>query len=1822
VVRIGGVSRAVASSDNGNRSFVPSSYLQPLLALDSPSVLSHLRWMLAKDNLAQDMFLLGSPSPLKRRLALAYCEMTNRDYELVTLSADTTESDLKQRREISSSKTSLLLNQPPVRAALNGSVLILDGIQYAERNVLPLLNNLLENREMNLEDGRLLVSMQRYKELTEANPGMGSSLVPVHEDFRIIALGHPTPPYAGNSLDPPLRSRFQSRRVDFLSPHTELSETLPDSPLPAKLSSLCAALDTITETSLTQSSLSLPTFPSTLLPSLTTTTLSFPKTTISTLLPNIYPFACPNMPVGSLTESQKQARTSFDLARERLGLNSKDEKDKYEYKLTNVESKLDGDRAATLTFHDGTTITTPRGPLKPVFPTLTDYSSPSLTRMLQAHHSGSDVMLLSPPGTAKSHLTNLFSLVLGYESNLFSLYKDMSTRDLLAIRGTDSSGETTYDYSPLITAALEGNICVLDGVDKLSQHSLQTLQQLTVDRELTLPDSTRLLRQDRYDLLADKTNVKPIHPSFRVVALANLPASAKQAKLLEDDVLAMFQTLIVPAPSSAEIEEIVKTKYPKLSDSVLTRIMLFHSALDAEKAASLSVTTLSLRNILRIASKARTTPLRDAIRSVLMADLLPQTQQTILEELLDQCAIDAPKKSSTKSPSTHSSKFIAFTPASPPNSNPDPSLIPSPLFYDIPQHVATINSIISDMNNDERSVLLIGNQGVGKNKIADRILELCSIEREYIQLHRDSTVGQLTLSPSLVDGRVVWEDSPLVRAVTSGRCLMIDEADKAPLEVVAVLKSLVEDGEMRLADGRRIVSPERYNPDDKNTISIHPNFRMFVLANRPGFPFLGNDFFREIGDCFASHAIPNPDLESEKSLLAAYGPNVSPTVIHKLATSFSELRKLSDSGDITYPYSTREAVAAVKHINAYPEDGMVEALMNVLHFDTFDDNLYTQLAAVFNTAGIPLPRSRAALRSGKTGSSNVMIDVAMPFPLPEPVQSKWPFAPSASSKSSPRSSDFHFLEPRRWDMPTPAPVQFAPDEHRIESFTHLVRSWNVHCNGGSYYSKAKNITALDSGGGAAPSIHVLTTSPITLHNFYDTINSSNGSPPTKQSIDFDSELPYYLPTNPPPVLCPLPKQNRLLAFFPSASMFLTMDPRTGKGVYVKLPEAEGAGGFSIFGGKSKKKQSSNDWRACEDLVDENKVLLYQEGGNDVCLLEFDNQNGVGCRWLNARDEEGGEGDGIAMISCANGNEFYARTASGAVRRIELAGEESFGGPLQYDVSGHQVEGGSFLHFAGNTPPPHLTEFTGARALVGDDIEYATRVQNDGDLFVTQRETPPLKVLDAAFHRDSKYFASLREDNQIEVIDSVKNEKRTINAAPSKKEKKDEFDFDEEDGVVTSNIQMKALTKDHVATLTSKGEVQIYEISEESMAAELESFREMLGLPKHAVPGGEGMKALTLNYESIRDGSEGESWNPPALDMPKFGEWDDKNEAHVGGSNWAGGTGGSNTAGLGGRGGPYRLDRGHKIHQVSDEAKAEVSEEAKKVAREMAEKGLKDKLKEIDMSEGEFAMYQGLADPIKSDIANLRNTLANAESKKAERSWLKKQSHGELDDSKLVDGIVGEKHVFKRRGVPPPEAGGNIKTPKRIRFVFDCSGSMYRFNGQDGRLDRSLEAAALVMESFHGYDGQFDYSIVGHSGDSPVIEFSQFGKPPKTERERMNILKKMVAHTQFCQSGDYTLEGIARAKQDVVAGCDDADEYIVIAISDANMRRYGISGRMVGQVVDSKMGLEQDVKTKVIFLASLGDEAEEIKKNVGSGKAFIAQNTSALPRIMREILLNL
>lgn len=119
---------------------------------------------------------------------------------------------------------------------------------------------------------------------------------------------------------------------------------------------------------------------------------------------------------------------------------------------------------------------------------------------------------------------------------------------------------------------------------------------------------------------------------------------------------------------------------------------------------------------------------------------------------------------------------------------------------------------------------------------------------------RDTTVQSLTSQQTVIDGVLQIEDSPLVKAVKAGYVLVIDEADKAPAHVTCVLKNLVETGNMRLADGRQIVSNTNTIKDD-SVIILHPDFRMIVLANRPGFPFLGNNLFSTLGNTNIIHDV-------------------------------------------------------------------------------------------------------------------------------------------------------------------------------------------------------------------------------------------------------------------------------------------------------------------------------------------------------------------------------------------------------------------------------------------------------------------------------------------------------------------------------------------------------------------------------------------------------------------------------------------------------------------------------------------------------------------------------------------------------------------------------------------------------------------------------------------------------------------------------------------------------------------------------------------------------------------------------------------------------
>ena len=137
----------------------------------------------------------------------------------------------------------------------------------------------------------------------------------------------------------------------------------------------------------------------------------------------------------------------------------------------------------------------------------------------------------------------------------------------------------------------------------------------------------------------------------------------------------------------------------------------------------------------------------------------------------------------------------------------------------------------------------------------------------------------------------------------------------------------------------------------------------------------------------------------------------------------------------------------------------------------------------------------------------------------------------------------------------------------------------------------------------------------------------------------------------------------------------------------------------------------------------------------------------------------------------------------------------------------------------------------------------------------------------------------------------------------------------------SQYHLATYDQDSVVTVDSDGRIRLWEVNQAQLAKSLASWRSAVGGIVHKIVNSLYIfvfAVFLLSFSFLID-DEGrltvERKQSGDLSSPKVGKIDPKNKPHVGGNTWAGGTGGRDTAGLGGRGGPYRLDAGHDVHQV-------------------------------------------------------------------------------------------------------------------------------------------------------------------------------------------------------------------------------------------------------------------------------------------------------------------
>ncbi|KAH9929971.1 AAA domain-containing protein [Amylocystis lapponica] len=1272
---------------------------EALLDIQDSFNLDNLHFMLQKFLLGQDIFLLSQPGLYARRLAMTFCSLINSEYEYIALHRDIGETELKQGREISAGGNLIYVDSSTVRAVKQGRILIIEGIEKAERGIMPVLNSLLEGREMNLDDGTHIIHSHRYSLLDTAGPTPSAkTFIPAHKNFRVIAIAAPVPPYPGYPLDPPFRSRFQALVSPCLP--TDFSAQAPESSvdISCAISSVLAHLARL----------------------------------ILTIHPALMhaPFVAWAMLSKQLEDADLEPLGSPHLTGDgdNLGLLG--------YRLASIE-RVDAQRVR-ITFEgiDSTssvTVVVGAGP-KPLlsFPftdpgklgfSATDRFMGLLTTMLQAHAIGWDISYVPPvlPSTAScstSLLVQTFGTLLGYEVEDIHLYKELGGRELVMRRRILEGGATTWEPSPLVEGAWQGRLV----------HC--SLSRLIQDREMELWGTKRIVTHASDEEKADG-DLSVAHPSFRVISTASKSLPLKD--WLADEHANMFLPVAAqPMGAAEERALLLQTGCP---DATVQTLLAFAEKYRAGMTSDAVQKNrkLGTRALLRIARRVAGFPgdnnLRALLGRTILAEFLPTMEAMNLEELFQETGIKK-RTPAFNPPPVVQEKVLCFPePSDPYAVDGKPTLVPlfdgtrdpegaasyvphMDHFYDNSLQTGLMRDLAIDLELLGEHLVLLGNQSV----------QLLRRPREYIQLHRDTTVSQLMFQTVLEGGVIKYTDSPLLRAIALGRVIIIDEADKAAEHVVAIFRSLAGHGQLTLTDGRRV----RRQRERDGDIVVHPSFRLILLANRPGYPFLGNHFLQVLGDNFSCHSVTNPDMLSERKLLSQLAPDLGEDLILRLVAAFQDLRHAYDSGTLTYPYSLRELINIVRHLEAYPDDSLETTIRNVFDFDVYKPDTIEKLASILDHHGLVV--------------KNVGLDAA-------------------------------------------------------------------------------------------------------------------------------------------------------------------------------------------------------------------------------------------------------------------------------------------------------------------------------------------------------RETSKKKVLDVQF------------------------------------------------------------------------EPQETKLSE-----------------------------------------------------PKFGKEDPDNEPHSGGNTWAGGTGGRDTAGLGGRGGYMRLFKGHDIKQIPDALKNDIPDHVKERAREMARQELARRLEELNMKAGEARGYGALLTAVDAHIAQLHDLLENLAAKEEERVWVKRQTDGELDDSRLTEGLTGEAAVYKRRGMEKPEMGRPQIKPKRIRFVFDISASMYRFQ-YDGRLKRSMETAVMLMETFERLTRKDKY--VWDSGDEAEIPLVTADNPPTELHDRWKVVEKMETITQYTFAGDNTVDAIDKAVNEVAKF--DADDWFVVTVTDANFSRYGITPEELQRV----MTRHPKVHTALICIGE-GAEALWLPKTL-PGRSFRVSNTADIPAVLRSIL---
>ena len=234
--------------------------------------------------------------------------------------------------------------------------------------------------------------------------------------------------------------------------------------------------------------------------------------------------------------------------------------------------------------------------------------------------------------------------------------------------------------------------------------------------------------------------------------------------------------------------------------------------------------------------------------------------------------------------------------------------VPDTVIEEVQQNLADLEWVLKDIVLQE-NILLIGEAGVGKNKLESYLAHLLRYNLLVVGMSGETRVSDLLTYRSFGEEEVgkTGDTATLgLRALTDpehGWMIVLDEANKAHPGVLVSFNDLLQDRLVRLPGGKE--APVRA------TICVNIN------PNRP--PYEVNDFSFEFMDRFSIHTILHLPADQAVEVLKKKYPGADDDFVRDVVHGYYALHPLYSSGILFEPVTMRNEEAAIERGLQYPD---------------------------------------------------------------------------------------------------------------------------------------------------------------------------------------------------------------------------------------------------------------------------------------------------------------------------------------------------------------------------------------------------------------------------------------------------------------------------------------------------------------------------------------------------------------------------------------------------------------------------------------------------------------------------------------------------------------------------------------------------------------------------------------------------------------------------------------------------------------------------------------------------------------------------------------